>query len=190
VPLQCQISCNVTHNPLRHLMPSAPCRWTGGKLQAKLRRRLGAYFRHPVEHRDYVAVGTAAGISTGGWVAWCPVGICLNQPPLLGLGLHKPCVDQPGLHDLCKALGHSEDNCIMSFNSFSCHLHGECCLTANHIPAPAAFGAPIGGILFAVEQGTSWFSTRMLWHAVLAAGVALYVTVVLMVSPPPHNLLV
>ncbi|KAL6757315.1 chloride channel, partial [Haematococcus lacustris] len=84
-------------------------RWTGGKLQAQLRRRLGVYFRQPVEHRDYVAAGTAAGIST-------------------------------------------------------------------------AFGAPIGGILFAVEQGSSWFSTRMLWHAVLGAGVALYVTVLLMGS--------
>ncbi len=88
------------------LAPRRCGRWTGGALKARLRGSLGAYFRQPVETRDYVAAGTAAGIST-------------------------------------------------------------------------SFFAPIAGILFAVEQGSSWFSTGMLWHAVLAAGTALYVTIVL-----------
>eukprot|EP00798_Chlamydomonas_sp_ICE-L_P018730 gene18730-25261_t len=81
-------------------------RWTNGRVRAKLRSKFGGYFRNPVDHRDYVAAGTAAGVST-------------------------------------------------------------------------AFGAPISGVLFAVEQGASFFNLRMLWHTVVAAAVALFFTVLL-----------
>jgi H+/Cl- antiporter ClcA len=42
----------------------------------------------------------------------------------------------------------------------------------------AAFGAPIGGLLYAVEQVSSWFGVKMLWHAAVASGVALYMTLI------------
>jgi len=61
---------------LIHPRPAHPshlylCRWTGGKVRARLRRRLSTYFRHPVDHRDYVAVGSAAGIATGMYMGCC-----------------------------------------------------------------------------------------------------------------------
>jgi hypothetical protein len=40
----------------------------------------------------------------------------------------------------------------------------------------SAFGAPIGGILFSVEQGSSFYSINMLGHAFLASGIAIFVS--------------
>jgi len=57
---------------------------------------------------------------------------------------------------------------------------------------PAAFGAPIGGVTFAIEQVSSFYSPNMLWHAAVAAGIALYVTLVWMgtdVDPGAHSAL-
>ncbi|KAG2486586.1 hypothetical protein HYH03_014756 [Edaphochlamys debaryana] len=81
-------------------------RATNGHWHAVLRTRFGSYFRNPISHRDYVAAGAAAGVSS-------------------------------------------------------------------------AFSAPIGGILFSVEQGSSFYNFNMLCHAFLAAGVALWVTLLL-----------
>ncbi len=36
-------------------------RWSNGRVRAKLRSKFGGYFRNPIEHRDYVAAGAAAG---------------------------------------------------------------------------------------------------------------------------------
>ncbi|GAX79335.1 hypothetical protein CEUSTIGMA_g6776.t1 [Chlamydomonas eustigma] len=81
-------------------------RWTGGRLQAKLRSSFSTFFCSPVDHREFVAAGAASGIA-------------------------------------------------------------------------AAFGAPIGGVLFALEEGSSFFTHRMMWYAVVACAMALYVTEVL-----------
>ncbi len=42
-----------------------------------------------------------------------------------------------------------------------------------HAGVSSAFGAPVGGILFSVEQGSSFYSATMLLHAFLAAGGAM-----------------
>ena len=64
-------------------------------LRFKLPRWLGGYFRNDSDHRDFVAIGTAAGVAT-------------------------------------------------------------------------AFAAPIGGVLFTVEEGASWYTTSILWRGFLA----------------------
>eukprot|EP00983_Pelagomonas_calceolata_P109187 1159531-Pelagomonas_calceolata.AAC.4 len=53
-------------------------------------------------------------------------------------------------------------------------------LSPSMISLLAAFGAPIGGVVFAIEQVSSFFSPNMLWHAAVAAGIALYITLVWM----------
>ncbi|KAG2500647.1 hypothetical protein HYH03_001414 [Edaphochlamys debaryana] len=89
-----------------HLGSTTLTRATNGHWRAVLRTRFGSFFRNPISHRDYVAAGAAAGVSS-------------------------------------------------------------------------AFAAPIGGILFSVEQGSSFYNFNMLCHAFLAAGVALWVTLLL-----------
>ncbi|KXZ49316.1 hypothetical protein GPECTOR_22g910 [Gonium pectorale] len=84
-------------------------RATNGRWRAALRTRFGRYFRSSISHRDYVAAGAAAGVSS-------------------------------------------------------------------------AFGSPIGGILFSVEQGASFFNYNMLSHAFIAAGVAIFVSLLLSAS--------
>ena len=64
-------------------------------LRFSLPRSWGGYFRNDADHRDFVAIGTAAGVAT-------------------------------------------------------------------------AFAAPIGGVLFTVEEGASWYSTNILWRGFLA----------------------
>ena len=43
------------------LAPLPVFRWSNGRVRAKLRSKFGGYFRNPIEHRDYVAAGAAAG---------------------------------------------------------------------------------------------------------------------------------
>ncbi|GLI61973.1 hypothetical protein VaNZ11_004539 [Volvox africanus] len=43
----------------------------------------------------------------------------------------------------------------------------------------SAFAAPLGGILFSVEQGASFYNFEMLSHAFLSAGIAVYVNALL-----------
>ena len=55
------------------------------------------------------------------------------------------------------------------------------CVGSEHLfphicPAPAA---NITSLCSAVEEGSSFFSNRMMWYAVVAAGMALYVTEIL-----------
>lgn len=49
-----------------------------------------------------------------------------------------------------------------------------------------AFGAPIGGILFAVEEGASFYSTGITWRGFLATSVGVFtVQALFQASPPP-----
>lgn len=64
----------------------------------KTNRRVGGYFRNDADHRDFTAIGTAAGVAT-------------------------------------------------------------------------AFAAPIGGLLFTIEEGASFYSTSVLWRGFLSTSV-------------------
>ncbi|KAK9816592.1 hypothetical protein WJX72_002361 [[Myrmecia] bisecta] len=67
----------------------------GGRFKARFSRRWGGYFRNDADHRDFTAIGTAAGVAT-------------------------------------------------------------------------AFAAPIGGLLFTIEEGASFYSTSIFWRGFLS----------------------
>ncbi|KAL4855536.1 Chloride channel protein A [Chlorella vulgaris] len=69
--------------------------WLPGRREVKAPRALGGYFRNAADHRDFTAIGTAAGVAT-------------------------------------------------------------------------AFAAPIGGLLFCIEEGVSFYSTSIFWRGFLA----------------------
>eukprot|EP00210_Caulerpa_lentillifera_P000973 g938.t1 len=85
------------------------------KLTFKTKRRIGGYFRNDADHRDFTAIGTAAGVAT-------------------------------------------------------------------------AFAAPIGGLLFTIEEGASFYSTSVLWRGFLSTSVGV-VTLHFLVElqDAPHN---
>ncbi|KAK9790124.1 hypothetical protein WJX73_008199 [Symbiochloris irregularis] len=72
-----------------------------GRFAAKLPRWLGGFFRNDADHRDFTAIGTAAGVAT-------------------------------------------------------------------------AFAAPIGGLLFTIEEGASFYSTSMFWRGFLSTGIGVF----------------
>lgn len=56
-----------------------------------------------------------------------------------------------------------------SFNYFrSEHEHRDFTTIGTAAGVATAFGAPIGGILFAIEEGSSYYSTGVLWRAFLS----------------------
>lgn len=88
-------------------------RW---RFQFKFPRRLGGYFRNAADHRDFTAIGTAAGVAT-------------------------------------------------------------------------AFAAPIGGLLFCIEEGVSFYSTSIFWRGFLATSVGVLTLHILVdVKDHPGNL--
>ncbi|CAK0770655.1 hypothetical protein CVIRNUC_003789 [Coccomyxa viridis] len=73
----------------------------GGRFRAEMPRRFGGFFRNDADHRDFTAIGTAAGVAT-------------------------------------------------------------------------AFAAPIGGLLFTVEEGVSFYSTSIFWRGFLSTGIGVF----------------
>jgi hypothetical protein len=58
-----------------------------------------------------------------------------------------------------------------------CFLHSSCCrnTTLAHVlcvaGVAAAFRSPVGGVLFALEEMTSWFRNELLWYAFFTTAV-------------------
>jgi hypothetical protein len=56
-----------------------------------------------------------------------------------------------------------------------CFLHSSWCLDTTHMlcvaGVAAAFRSPVGGVLFALEEMTSWFRNELLWYAFFTTAV-------------------
>eukprot|EP00884_Botryococcus_braunii_P006609 jgi/Botrbrau1/1594/Bobra.0185s0013.2 len=72
-----------------------------GRVKVQMSRKWGGFFHNDADHRDFTAIGTAAGVAT-------------------------------------------------------------------------AFAAPIGGLLFMIEEGTSFYSTSILWRGFLSTGIGVF----------------
>ena len=57
---------------------------TKGRLKGKLPRWFGGYFRSDADHRDFTAIGTAAGAAAASLPACLPARGCVLKPPLAG----------------------------------------------------------------------------------------------------------
>ena len=51
-----------------------------------------------------------------------------------------------------------------------CCPHSSCALAG----VATAFAAPIGGLLFTIEEGASFYSTTIFWRGFLATGVGVF----------------
>jgi len=90
---------------------------------------------------------------------------------------HLPtkCPSQKTALPLFRSLSVLPGSCVHANTQTNTRAHKQ-----THLPTHAAFGAPIGGVVFAIEQVSSFYSLNMLWHAAVAAGIALYTTLVWM----------
>ena len=102
-------------------------------------------FRNDREKRDFVACGSAAGVA----------GFHLDIVGFTGFFsfLRLPLPLYMNLPEVLISLTFKPDENIISY----------------HIISSAAFGSPIGGVLFSLEEGASFWSTRLTWRCFFCA---------------------
>lgn len=127
-----------------------------GKLSSKTPRKWGGFFRNDADHRDFTAIGTAAGTS-------------ITRLPLV-FPHFNPVAFKAAMPSNCSGRGSGQ---LLSNPAFWRLKYG--------VEAPAlavgvatAFAAPIGGLLFTVEEGASFYSTSIFWRGFLSTGIGVF----------------
>ena len=82
--------------------------------------------------------------------------LAVHRLPLLRLQAHRASI-------------HEAQKCISSENKHR-NLESYC-----HLCAQAAFGAPVGGVLFSMEEACTHWSRKVAWRCFLASAVATFV---------------
>ena len=157
----------------------------GGRFRAEMPRRFGGFFRNDADHRDFTAIGTAAGLSH---IIACqdlhPISVssCMDLRPqvqgvIMHASHHRPC------HKRCCHLG-----LIMPATRSSalhCDITWTCASVAQMCNASMMMNPQLRrrghrvccahrGLLFTVEEGVSFYSTSIFWRGFLSTGIGVF----------------